>query len=91
MFPYFTVVPYLCIFYPYLYIHVEQRNLCLSYVVEPIENDLCKGSRVCEIKCSICTLLSSLRTAEFLQRRFEAQQYKIKVEKQMVGKCQTTE
>ncbi|NWY66011.1 NEK5 kinase, partial [Erithacus rubecula] len=31
----------------------------------------------------ICTSLSSLRTAEFLQRRFEAQQYKIKVEKQM--------
>lgn len=87
MFPYFTVVPYLCIFHPHLYIHVVQTKFCLSYVVEPMENYLCKGSRVCEIKRSICTSHSFLRTAEFLQRRFEAQQYKIKVEKQVVGKC----
>lgn len=74
-------------FYPYLYIQVEQRKLYFSYVIEHIENYLCQGSRVCEIKCSVYTSLSPLRTAEFLQRRFEAQQYKIKVEKQMVGKC----
>lgn len=55
MFPYFTIVPYLYIFYPYLYIHVVQRKLCLSYVVEAIENYLCKGSKVCEIKRSIRT------------------------------------
>lgn len=48
MFPYFTVVPY-------LYIHVVQRKLCLSYVVEAIENYLCKGNKVCEIKRSIRT------------------------------------
>lgn len=39
---YFSVVPYLYIFYPYLYIHVVQRELNLSYVIELIENYLCR-------------------------------------------------
>lgn len=41
--------------------------------------------RICEIKYRIRMSLSSLRPAEYLQRRFEAQQYKIKVEKQLVS------
>jgi len=39
-FCYFTVVPYLYVFPPYLYIHVVQREFNFSYVIELIEHYL---------------------------------------------------
>ncbi|NWZ62240.1 NEK5 kinase, partial [Acrocephalus arundinaceus] len=56
----------------------------LSHISQRVEDyNKLKGQVAPPPPDCICTSLSSLRTAEFLQRRFEAQQYKIKVEKQM--------